>query len=476
MSKDMNEVYRFRTIDNLFGDYNELEKQTIYFADPKQLNDPMEGYRDIYWKGDVIVWKNLFRHYLMCLHKVYTSALFLGKDDLISDEHIPIFSGENDFPSEKFKKMFNDISDAFFSNKDISKLLDLISQRTTSVKRDELFLYLMKIHFLALDTIENYYYKKSLIPSKLNLGKVEDLLDEKYFIRLKEGLSSGELTEEQIDALHTATNNVHNEIKLIEYYNGFLKDGGKNKNFILLEFAERYISQLEKLMYTDWYVACFSGDYTNSSMWGHYTKDHEGVCLVFKIKEKDGDRHIPLERITGVGSSGHIMDVVEQKLYPIKYDETHGQIDFFKSLGRLPRPTLNAIWYTNEHGELSECAKDIYNSDKEWRKNYWEDFYKGITVKSKDWRYENESRLILNSNISAYSNSKNRSLNYEFSQLEGIIFGINTSIEDKMRIIKVIEKKCEDNKRDDFKFYQAFYSHDNKCIERRHMRMLKFKN
>jgi hypothetical protein len=27
----------------------------------------MEGFRDIFWRGDQIVWRNLLRHYVLCL-------------------------------------------------------------------------------------------------------------------------------------------------------------------------------------------------------------------------------------------------------------------------------------------------------------------------------------------------------------------------------------------------------------------------
>ena len=48
----MAEFFRFRSVDALLGKYQELEKQTIYFASPEELNDPMEGFRDIVWSGD----------------------------------------------------------------------------------------------------------------------------------------------------------------------------------------------------------------------------------------------------------------------------------------------------------------------------------------------------------------------------------------------------------------------------------------
>ena len=60
----MAEFFRFRSIDALLGKFQELEKQTIYFASPEELNDPMEGLRDIVWDGDKIVWTNFFKHYV----------------------------------------------------------------------------------------------------------------------------------------------------------------------------------------------------------------------------------------------------------------------------------------------------------------------------------------------------------------------------------------------------------------------------
>ena len=60
-SPSLIKVYRFRSIDRLLGEDQELEKETIYFASADQLNDPMEGFRDIVWSGDKIVWTNFFQ-------------------------------------------------------------------------------------------------------------------------------------------------------------------------------------------------------------------------------------------------------------------------------------------------------------------------------------------------------------------------------------------------------------------------------
>ena len=78
-------MYRFRSIQKLF-DFKELENQEIYFSSPKELNDPAEGYFEIYWDGDIILWKNFFSHYLYCYYEV----ILLDKMGVnLSEESIP---------------------------------------------------------------------------------------------------------------------------------------------------------------------------------------------------------------------------------------------------------------------------------------------------------------------------------------------------------------------------------------------------
>ncbi len=54
-------MYRFRPAYALLDGFHELERQEIHFSTASELNDPMEGYRDVAWQGDA--WRNLFRHY-----------------------------------------------------------------------------------------------------------------------------------------------------------------------------------------------------------------------------------------------------------------------------------------------------------------------------------------------------------------------------------------------------------------------------
>ena len=168
-----------------------------------------------------------------------------------------------------------------------------------------------------------------------------------------------------------------------------------------------------------------------------------------------------IERVNGSNMQGDTIGWMPHTFYPVKYQNKHVEIDFFKSLGRLQVFILRALWYSDSEGNMSICAEPIsetMETQENWRKRYWENFYKGATTKLKDWAYENEYRLILNDMFHDFDTPESRSLKYEFDALDGIIFGIKTTANDKLRIMKIIDDKCLKYKREDFNFYQAYYS------------------
>lgn len=57
------ELYRFRPTSRVISD-KELEDHYLFFAAPSQLNDPLEGFVDLYWQGDAVAWLGLFKHYV----------------------------------------------------------------------------------------------------------------------------------------------------------------------------------------------------------------------------------------------------------------------------------------------------------------------------------------------------------------------------------------------------------------------------
>lgn len=150
----MGHFYRFRRCSALLGEWKELDTQTIFFAEPNSLNDPMEGYRDILWKGDFVVWMNLFKNYLFCLERVFCLYKIGGDDFEIKDENIPVFSGVDDLPTLSYKKRFLKISNAFISHKVVIRMANELAKRKYPVRRDELIFHLTYLQFIALNIID----------------------------------------------------------------------------------------------------------------------------------------------------------------------------------------------------------------------------------------------------------------------------------------------------------------------------------
>ena len=80
-------LYRYRSLNNPFI----FENLEIYFAKPDELNDQMEDYMNIFWQGDEIAFKGLFKHYLYVLSSVYYDIHFRNREKKIDPNYLPVF-------------------------------------------------------------------------------------------------------------------------------------------------------------------------------------------------------------------------------------------------------------------------------------------------------------------------------------------------------------------------------------------------
>ena len=152
----MAEFFRFRSMDSLLGKHRELETQTIYFASPEELNDPMEGLRDIVWDGDKIVWTNFFKHYVFCLNRSY-SLLQSSRPQKLDVNSIPILERWDQMTNPMEKKLFDDIWDRFCNLPFIPEIMKAIANTRRKVRYSEIIYYFQGIHFVLLDEIRKSY-------------------------------------------------------------------------------------------------------------------------------------------------------------------------------------------------------------------------------------------------------------------------------------------------------------------------------
>ena len=75
-----------------------------------------------------------------------------------------------------------------------------------------------------------------------------------------------------------------------------------NRQLLLFDFPTIYVERLEKLLWPQWYTACFAKGYHDSSSWAMYGDDHRGVCLIFEAAETDDASSLSLKQVTGWSS------------------------------------------------------------------------------------------------------------------------------------------------------------------------------
>ena len=238
-----------------------------------------------------------------------------------------------------------------------------------------------------------------------------------------------------------------------------------NLSFLLCDFPKSYLMQLKRVLYPSWYAACFTRDYGNSSMWANYGDGHKGICLIFESETQDGAKSLTLNKVTGYSNHGKTWGPSRMEFHDVKYGEKAGEIDFFRSLGMFPEVKLIEIWYGDKDGNLSECASHFKTNTETWREAYWERFYPALSVKTLEWEYEQETRLVLHGLLGDLD-EQSRTLTYNFSSLKGLIFGIRTPDSEKLKIIEILSKKCHENGRNDFELFQAYYSHESGRIQK----------
>jgi hypothetical protein len=435
----------------------------------------MEGFRDLFWSGDRIVWENLFKHYLRCLNRAFTIYVIGGDSQSLGWANLPIVGPmPSEVRTEKLDALLQEIFDDMLTEPTVARLIKALDGRAFPVRRDELRAYLRCLHPFALGTVWSRYEVHGLMAPQSDSAHLLDsaraaLLGLDTTIEAMQQIA-GEVDKQVVQELFAVLGAMSDQLELSTLLNRGADEHRPNKDFLFRTFASEFVDQLDQLVYPDWHVACFMSDCRDASLWGMYGDSHTGVCLVFK-PDIDGDlQSLPLTRVNGYGSSGDSRGLVKHKFYQVKYSTKFLPVDFFRSIGRLPEATLHKHWHSNAVGDRSKCAAEY---DDRWREDYWKGFYPGATTKLGDWVREKEYRLLLTGMALDFSDKERRKATYDFKNLHGLIFGMKTPQKEKLEICKIVAEKCRSSGRSDFKFYEAYYSAASGCIDHRELNLLR---
>lgn len=464
--------YRFRSVEQLLGEYSELENQTIFFASLEDLNDPMEGFRDIVWNGDSIVWLNLFKDYINCLIWGHSFVAVAGPQ---FPYDLPVRQAwtRNRPPSTQASEMFTTIWEWA---QDVLKLRQFaaeLEKNGRKVRKDELVHYLMIVQISVSKMILQTFFDNNML-------ELPDSYDPEFRIlpltipSIAQGADDAPL-----DAMYEETH-----IMLSAYLESsslsFNRQNHSDENNVLqrnwerlhFDFPEIYVGELIHLIQPDWYIACFTKTPHSSSMWSHYGDGHRGACLIFEAEDgnaedanESGTPTISLHQITGWGWSEHGGSRESWGFAPVQFCEVQyadrpAEVNFFNSMANITGQDLLDLWYTDEVGNVSGLGSHVTDEHnrKVWRQRHWDAFRRDLAFKTREWEYEQEHRLVWYDAFKRTSDKEDRTLTYDFKSLAGVIFGTRMSAADKRKIVEIIANKCQENNRDSFPFYQAYYS------------------
>jgi hypothetical protein len=375
---------------------------------------------------------------------------------------------EHDLPEAPIRDTYATICNDFLSHDASKSLVASLSSQSKAVRRDELIFYLRLLNGLAIKTVATAFGRRGhafLEPTTGFDKTVEQAADHiKQLFHVHSQVHS-----DVSDVAFRISETVTSQLQLIHEYNNDVPDDRRSWLFVVFYFPEYYVNSLERLIYPDWHTASFVANPTDASMWGAYGDGQRGACLKFRTRpDKEECRTLDLYRANSwSGGSGGIVahySYVPHRFEPIRYTADFPEIDFFQSLGIIPRFKLE-FWYSGKNGERSAVGSRILGEDENWRNDYWRKFSESFSTKTPEWSHEQEYRLILYSHLQRFDDVPSRKLKYRFADLAGIIFGIKTTTADKIRIMRMVEQKCRAESRKDFEFHQAHYSHRARKIE-----------
>ena len=175
-------------------------------------------------------------------------------------------------------------------------------------------------------------------------------------------------------------------------------------------------------------VACLTTHNDNTLMWSHYADKHQGICIEYdinKILNENNDK-ILIKKIS-YNKKAIRFDLIKNTQNTIMLSNTKNIDNFLIS----PNFISNALIDNNPLDHITEL----------------------FMVKSKEWEYEDEYRIL-------FYDEKNENPNGTLINLpiKSICFGVQTSKEDKelvYNIVKSINEKRLDYNNDIIKLYQA---------------------
>ncbi|WP_276249183.1 DUF2971 domain-containing protein [Haladaptatus sp. YSMS36] len=458
-------VYRFRPMDYLLDKHHEIEKQELVLSSPRNLNDPIEGYQDVYWEGDEVLWKNLLRHYLLnLLWASHTCAIW--DDDTFEEHAIQPMRTREDIPSDDFRNLYDSVCQAFFDERGFSTIASSLASLPRSLKRDSLQLVLSFIHRSALASVLETLRDSSEFfktwPTVTNPTSSDTTVTMLY--SLSDMMADGD-EPQALESIASIFGTFKSSVTLSQALQGEVDEielSTIKAHFLFVSFPSRYIANIcDSLIHPNWHTLCFSKECTSLSMWAGYADEHRGAALMFRTDSQSDKAwaELKVNEQTGSSGSGPTNGEIRAPLHAVDYESPPPEVDFFRFLGQLPAPTIISEWYSTPDGKESQLADEFLEDKESWREDLWNHFSSMSTTKLGQWKHEEEIRMVLPDLLGSHGSL--RKVTYDLSQLAGVVFGLRTSLENRFEVMRILNNKMQDSDSPPVDFYEMVFDGKN---------------
>jgi len=318
-------LYHYRSVKNALL---EIENGTFRFSSPSDVNDPLDGYANVYWQGDTYAWEGLFRNYICSLYRVIELYLLAADDtELKQSTVLKDINCYNDVPQGK---VLENLSNAFLHDDDLQKLILFYSTDRKTCSEEDLECILRVLHTKAVRTCLEALSSIGCIP----YDEVEQVCPQR-------DTSSAFLNElhrwhedypersilPKINAVMRDAFERHALANPVADHSSLTDDESQRVRWlwIYVDYPADYVKEILRLIFPEGYMVCFSGRSDNSVMWGNYAEEHKGVCLVYNTHLHNSEEVISLQRRSGC--------YTPHKVRSIQYTGTPVSRNFYESLG-----------------------------------------------------------------------------------------------------------------------------------------------
>jgi len=215
----------------------------------------MEGYIDVYWRGDKTAWFGLFKNYVWSLFLAFVTWKYGDYVTNLNMNNLQI--DNNQITNDNTREL---LENTITRNPTIIKAANILAEKNISLRVQELKLLFFATQSIIIDIV-SCIFLKCIYPNN-NANKVSISLEDKQ--QKLEHITGKVLQDCSVFSDKDLLNFITSETTKKEYLRAVMHKHSDDKQFFFqCGFIEKYVEQLHSLSFSNWYMISFAADISN---------------------------------------------------------------------------------------------------------------------------------------------------------------------------------------------------------------------